>query len=154
MDRARPDRRLLIAIGATVALVAMVAVVLATGGDSSGEAAAPPKRCVDAWNDDPDALAYGIHNYGSHGYERVQVTTLSAQGEEPPAGEEGVCAVIFGALELDSEPVAAGQVVVDGRWQPLALQQGVDINRVAELQTIAYGEPNSSLDTDGMLVPN
>ena len=79
---------------------------------------------------------------------------LTEKGEDPAAGEDGVCAVIFGALQLDTEPVAAGEVLVDRIWRPLALQQGVDINRVAELQTIAYGESNASLNTEGRLVPN
>jgi hypothetical protein len=154
MDGTARDRRPLIAIGATIALVAVVAVVLAAGAGSSGETPAAPARCVEAWNADPDAVAYGIHNYGTHGYERVQVTMLTEKGEDPGDGEDSVCAVIFGALELDSEPVAAGQVLVEGIWQPLALQQGVDITRVAELQTIAYGDANSSLDGQGELVPN
>lgn len=143
----------MIAIGGAGALALTVAIVLLTGGGEASESAAKaPSRCVQAWNDDREALAYGVHNFGTHGYQRVRVTMLSETGEEPAAGRPGVCAVLFGALELDSEPVAAGQLLLEGVWQPLSLVPGTDINRIAELQTIAYGNPNASLSGEGALV--
>lgn len=152
-DPSRRDPRLAIAVGGAVALAAIVAVVALSGGSSGDEAAAaPPERCMEGWNADPEARAFGQHNYGSHGYERVQVTRLTEQADELPAGEEGVCAVVFGALQLDTEPFAAGQLLIEGVWRPIALQPEVDLNRVAELQTIAEGQPNASLTGEGVLV--
>ena len=151
-ERSGRDPRLAIAIGGAVALAAIIVVVVLGGGSGSDDAAATaPDRCIDKWNGDPEAVAFGQHNYGSHGYERVQVTRLTEDAEEPGAGEDGVCAVIFGALQLDTEPVAAGQLLVDAVWRPISLQPEVDLTRVAELQTIAEGQPNSSLSGEGLL---
>jgi len=153
-ERAR-DPRLAIVLAATIVLVAIVAVVVLSGGGSDGEASvAAPAQCIKAWNADRDAIAYGQHNYGSHGYERVQVTRLNEDAEEPAAGEEGLCVAIFGALELDTEPVAAGQIREGGVWEPISLRPGVELTRVAELQAIAAGQPNSSLTGEGRLVAN
>ncbi len=147
------DRRVVIAVGGTIALAAVVAVIVLTGGSGDEASTAAPAQCIEAWNADPEALAYGQHNYGTHGYDRVQVTRLTEAAEVPAEGEEGLCAVIFGALELDTEPVAAGEMRIDGAWQPISLRPGVELTRVAELQAIAVGEANSSLSGEGRLVP-
>jgi hypothetical protein len=143
-----------IIVGAGLALVVLVAVVAltGTGGGSDARAEVPPQRCLAAWNDDPDAVAFGLHNYGSHGYERVLVTELTEAATEPAEGEPALCAVVFGALTLDAEPFAAGQLLIDGRWTPIANQPEVELPRLAELQAIAAGDPNASLDAEGEIV--
>jgi hypothetical protein len=148
----RRDPRLWIIAGALIALVAVVVVaaLAGSGGDEGAQAAAPPE-CIQAWNTDPDAIAYGRHNYGSHGYDDVQVTMLTPQATEPAEGERSVCAVVFGALQLDSEAVAAGQLLLGRAWEPIALQDGVELTRVGELQQVAAGRSNASLDGGGKL---
>lgn len=150
----RSGRGLRLPIIAVASLILVIAVVVALlgGRDDSSASLAAPERCLDAWNAAPDALAYGRHNFGSHGYERVEVAMLTEQAEEPAAEAKGVCAVIFGATQLDSEPIAAGQLLVDGIWVPIAQQPDVEINYVAELQAVAYGTANASLTGAGRLV--
>ena len=152
-DTGGRDRRVAIALGGTIALAAVVVAVVLTGGSGDEASAAIPSECVEAWNADPQALAYGQHNYGSHGYDRVQVTRLTEEAETPTGDDQGLCTVIFGALELDTEPIAAGEVRVEGAWQPISLRPGVELTRVAELQAIAVGEANSSLTGEGRLQP-
>ena len=148
----RRDPRLLIALAGAAALAAIVAAVALTGGSGDDASAAAPAHCLERWNDDPEARAFGRHNYGAHGYERVQVTELTEEAEPPTGGADGLCAVIFGALELDTEPVAAGQLLLDGVWEPISLRPAVELTRVAELQAIAAGQPNASLTGEGVLV--
>ena len=108
-----PRARILIAAGAAVVLAAIIAVVaVASGGDSDERATvAAPARCIEAWNADQAARAYGRHNFSFHLYEGALVTFLSKTGEEVGEGEGGLCAVIFPSQALDPEPFAAGQVL-------------------------------------------
>jgi hypothetical protein len=75
--------RILIAIGAGVVLTAVIAVIaVASGGGSDGrDAVAAPQECVDAWNRDQAARAYGRHNFSFHLYEGGLVTYLNRTGE-------------------------------------------------------------------------
>jgi hypothetical protein len=130
----------------------VVVAALAGGGEGGDAQAAAPSECIQAWNTDPDAIAYGRHNFGSHGYDDVQVTMLTPKATEPAEGERGVCAVIFGALQLDSEAAAAGQLLLGNAWEPIALQNGVELTRVGELQQVAAGRANASLDGGGELI--
>ncbi|MGH2954758.1 MAG: hypothetical protein ACRDK9_12240, partial [Solirubrobacterales bacterium] len=98
------DPRVLIAAAGTLALVLVVGGVLLLGG-GSGEAAPPPAECIEAWNADGSAVAYGVHNFGAHSYTDAQVGRLTAAAD--PAGEDGLCAVTFPSLSLDQEPIAA-----------------------------------------------
>jgi hypothetical protein len=59
--------------------------------------------------------------------------------------------VVFGAVELDSEPTAAGQLLRGGTWTPFSLLAGVELPRVAELQAAAIEEANASIDEQGRL---
>src|SRR5688572_4125324 len=104
-EPAEARTRILIAAGAAVALAAIIAVVaLASGGDSEERAAeAPPARCVEDWNSDQAARAYGRHNFSFHLYEGALVTFLSETGQEVGEGEGGLCAVIFPSQALDPE---------------------------------------------------
>jgi hypothetical protein len=121
-------------------------VLLGGGGD---DAPPPPEVCIEAWNADPSATAYGIHNFGAHGYTEARVARLTAGAE--PADQGGLCAVTFPALTLDREPVAAGQLFRDGVWSPISSLDGVELPRVAELQAEAAASPNALLDPQGRL---
>jgi hypothetical protein len=145
--------RLLFA-GAASALLAVivVAVLLLGGGESDAErtVTAPSQDCVEAWNNDPAATAYGRHNFNFHRYEGALVTFLDAAAEEVDEGE-GDCAVIFPAEVLDSEPIAAGQVLAGRKWKPISSLDGIDLTRVGELQVLAAQAPNAALDGTGEL---
>ncbi len=143
--------RLAIAAGASVLLVAIVVVVLALGGGGEERVAVPPEpECVSAWNDDTEATAYGRHNFNFHRYEGALVTFLDAAAQEVGVGE-GDCAVIFPSQVLDSEPVAAGQVLQGRVWKPLSSLPGIELTRVGELQVAAAEAPNALLDPTGQL---
>jgi len=147
--------RILIAVAAAVVLGGIVAViVVASGsGDERRAAAAAPARCVRSWNADQAARAYGQHNFSFHLYEGALVTSLTSSGREIGAGEGGLCAVIFPSRALDPEPSAAGQVLRGRNWIPISTLEGVELSRVAELQAIAAGSPNTTLDVTGELAP-
>jgi len=147
--------RILIAIGAAVVLAAVIVVIaVASGGGSEGrETVAAPQRCIDSWNRDQAALAYGRHNFSFHLYEGALVTYLSKAGVEVGAGEGGLCAVIFPSQALDPEPFAAGQVLRGKLWFPISELEGMELSRLAELQVIAAGSPNTTLDVQGVLAP-
>ena len=140
--------RTVLALGAGLVLTALVGGAIALGG-GSGEPAPVPAACVEAWNSDREAVAYGTHNFGSHGYTEARVGRLDAGAE--PAGDDGLCSVTFPALTLDPEPAAAGQVLRDGRWTPISQLPGVELTRVAELQAAAAGASNAVLAPDGRL---
>ncbi len=155
-DGAESSRgRILIAAGAAVALaVVIVVIAVASGGGSDGRAAvAAPQRCVDAWNRDQAALAYGRHNFSFHLYTGALVTFLTNDGEEVDAGQGGLCAVIFPSEALDPEPPAAGQALRGKLWIPIAELDGMELSRLAELQALAAGSPNTTLDVQGTLAP-
>ncbi len=149
---ASPRGRLAVALAATLILAALIAAVLVRAeGSQESRAPAASSDCIDAWNADAAATAYGRHNAVFHKYEDVQVTRLElADGELAESGR-GECAVIFGAVELDSEPVAAGQLFRGGTWTPLSLLAGVELARVAELQSFAVESANASIDEQGRL---
>ena len=108
-QQAQPRGRILIAaVGAAVALAAIIAIVAIASGGESEECASSPRRprCVDAWNADEAARAYGRHNFSFHLYEGALVTFLSRGGEQVGEGEGGLCAVIFPSQALDPEPFA------------------------------------------------
>lgn len=150
---ANPRARIAIAAGAAVVLIAIVVVVsVASGGsaDKRGVVAAAP-RCLEAWNADPSARAYGRHNFTYHLYKGALVTFLDQAGAEVGQGEGGLCAVIFPSRVLDPEPIAAGQVLRGDRWLPISSLAGIALNRVAELQVLAAGAPNTTLDVRGVL---
>jgi hypothetical protein len=145
--------RLVIAGAATALLAAIVVVVLLLGG-GEGEAeravVPPSPECVEAWNADPEATAYGRHNFNFHRYEGALVTFLDQAAEEVGEGE-GECAVVFPSRVLDSEPIAAGQLLQGRVWKPISSLEGIDLTRVAELQVLAAEAPNAALDGTGEL---
>src|SRR5262245_13822299 len=111
MDEQAPAARgrILIALAAAVLLTAIVVVVAVAsgGGDDKPVATAAPGRCIESWNTDQAARAYGRHNFSFHLYEGALVTFLTEQGDhvDSPAGD-ALCAVIFPSRALDPEPFA------------------------------------------------
>lgn len=151
---ANPRARIAFAAAAAVALIAIVVVVAAAsgGGDEREPVVADP-ACVEAWNADAGARAYGRHNFSFHLYEGALVTYLDPDGDEVGSGEGGMCAVIFPSKVLDAEPFAAGQILRGKRWAPISSLEGVAATRVAELQALAAGAANTTLDVRGVLAP-
>ncbi len=151
---AQPRGRVAIALGAALLLGVIVTVVLhaASGEDEERAALAPDAGCVESWNSDRAATAYGRHNFNFHDYEGALVTFLDPLGEEVGAdAERALCAVIFPSQVLDAEPFAAGQVLRGRFWEPISLLAGVEETRVAELQVTAAGAPNATLERTGRL---
>ena len=148
----QPDRvRVLLAGGLAIGLVGVVLIVLLASDGNAVEA--PDAGCLREWNSDQDAVGFGVHLYGSHGYDRVQVTRLAKDGGPLGANDRGFCVVAFAALVLDSEPEAAAQYF-DGRsWVPVsALPQGTP-ERLGALQREAAASANAALQVDGRLAP-
>jgi hypothetical protein len=150
-----PRARIAIAVGAGVLLLAIVVIVaVASGGGSEREAVAADPACIKAWNADEDARAYGRHNFSFHLYTGALVTHLDNDGNEVDASAPGaLCAVIFPSKVLDAEPFAAGQVLRGRDWSPISSLDRVQVTRVAELQVLAAGSPNTTLDVQGVLKP-
>ena len=148
----RSDRsRLLFAGGLGAALVVAVVLVVALGGkDEPRKFAEAPQQCIDHWNDDPAAIAFGQHQSGSHNYYNVQVLTLDGDGSaEAPPGPGANCTVIFAASALDPEPISAAQIEKQGAWIPLSRLQ--DFDRLADLQAQARTAYNAQITPEGTI---
>ena len=142
--------RVLFAAGTGAVLAAVVAAVALSGGD--GGPGAPPldAACVEDWNDDEAALAYGRHNFNFHDYEAVRVVHLEVPAGAEVGGERNPCAVLFPSETLDPEPEAAGMAFLGGTWITLS-SVGFDEIRRAELQAEAADAPNAAIDRQGSL---
>jgi hypothetical protein len=93
-------------VAAAVLLGGVVAViVLASGSSDESAAAAAPPHCLEAWNSDPQAIAFGRHNSIGHGYSEVQVGYMPREGSASlSADSDGdQCAVVFAANQLDPD---------------------------------------------------
>jgi hypothetical protein len=150
------DRSRLIFAGALAGLLAVAAIVLVSqSGGQKHDFVAAPDRCLDAWNDDPkDAPSQlGVHQYNAHGYNFVEVLTLSSDGSAPTAESEptAICAVLFASTNLDPELAAAALIKLPAGWQPLStLQQTA---RLADYQAQAQEDYNAELQQDGTIEP-
>ena len=144
-------RLLFAGVLAAALLVALVIVVVLGGSEEEREFSAAPPLCIEGWNEDESATAFGRHQSGSHGYYEVQVLTLSNDGsaEVSPAAEGASCAVVFAATALDPEPVSAAQIQKRGAWIPLS--QLADYNRLADLQLEAQSAYNAQIGPDGQI---
>jgi hypothetical protein len=152
---AESNRSRLIFAGGLAGLLAIAAIVLiSSSGGSEHTFTAAPQRCLDGWNDDPSAPAQlGVHQYDAHGYNYVEVLTLSPDGSSPVPESDpaAVCAVLFASPTLDAEASAAALVQVGGGWQPLSrLQQ---TSRLSEYQSQAQEDYNAELQSDGTIEP-
>jgi hypothetical protein len=155
---AAAQARVRLAAGVVVAALAALGVVLVITQSGSDESAAgsAPGECVDRWNRDPGARAFGAHNFSGHGYTRAQVTRLSEVGGAPLGGEDAdLCAVIFPASTPDPERIAAGEVYRRGSWVPISElpEVEVDSRTLAELQRRALSAANGALHPDGTISP-
>ncbi len=126
-------------------------VIVLRGSGEPREFEPAPAACIESWNADQTALAFGQHQSGSHGYYEVQVLTLSNDGAElaDPGTEGASCAVVFAASALDAEPISAAQIEKRGAWVPLS--QLTDFNRLATLQSDAQTAYNAQIGPDGSI---
>ena len=152
--RARGRSRALAAGVAVLLAAGLLAVLLAGGGrEGEGTFAADPE-CVEAWNEDPEALELGRHQLGFHRYTRAQVLRVSSAGLPVSTYEaEGLCAVAFAGSQLDSEYGAAVRALDGGYWRALEAVAAVTPDQLAELQAQAQVQPNASLGEDGRVSP-
>jgi hypothetical protein len=146
--------RLIFAAGLAGLLAVAAIVLVSQSGGSEHTFTAAPQRCLDGWNEDPSAPSQlGVHQYDAHGYNYVQVLTLSSDGSAPVSESEptAVCTVLFASPTLDAEASAAALVQLQGGWQPLSrLQQ---TSRLAEYQAQAQEDYNARLQQDGTIEP-
>ncbi len=152
--RAPDSRRAAIyAAGVLLAgLAVVVVVVVLAGSDGGGEGGAADPACIEAWNSDETAVGFGQHQFGGHGYERVQILRVDAAGV-PSDAEDALCAVVFAATELDPEPGARAQVLLDGSWTGFESLGSVNDRAIGQLQSDAVAGTNASLTSEGELVP-
>jgi hypothetical protein len=132
-------------------VVAVAVVVISSLGGDEHEFDPAPAACLDGWNGDQAALTLGRHQYDAHGYNRVQVLTVSADGAGPASGPSAICAVVFASNTLDAEPSAAAFVQLSGRWGPLSRMQPTE--RLAEYQSEALTGYNAEILVDGRIEP-
>lgn len=138
-------------LAAGVLLTGLIALVVSGSGSDEGGGPPPPRRCLEAWNSDPQAIAFGRHNSISHGYGDVQVGRMPQEGgtslsSEPGTGE---CTVVFAAEQLDPEPEAAGEIQLDGEWVPLTGL--LEPAALGELQSAAVEAANATVTPEGNL---
>lgn len=134
-------------------IVAVLVVVLAGAGGGEDGGTAADAECVERWNEDEAMVAFGLHQFNGHGYERVEVLRVTGDGE-PTDSENGICAVVFAARALDPEPGARAQVLVDDKWTGLESLGNVDEEEIAKLQADAFAGVNASISAEGSLVPS
>jgi hypothetical protein len=150
--RAASGARFGVVLAAVVLLAGLTAIILTSSPSEQGAAAPAPLRCLEAWNSDSQAVAFGRHNSVSHGYSDVQVGHMLQEGSaslssEPDGGE---CAVVFAADQLDPELLAAGQIQLKGQWVPFSsLLEPADL---AALQSAAVGGANATVTPKGNLI--
>ena len=149
---ARSSRlRLVVALTLALGLGAAVLLVALGGSPDTGQASVADSECVELWNDDPEALRVGRHQYGSHGYSSLEVVRLTEDGTGESAGTDGVCTLVFPARALDPEPPAAALAYLQGSWVPLSALPTVSEIRLAELQSKAFTATNASMAADGSI---
>jgi hypothetical protein len=153
-ESAEPTDRTRLYLAAGIAAVLALTVGLITvlrGSEEPREFSAPPPGCIESWNADETAVAFGQHQSGSHNYYEVEILTLSNDGarEVTPGAPGASCAVIFAATALDPEPVSAAQIEKRGAWIPLS--QLAEFDRLADLQAQAQTAYNAQLTPDGTL---
>ena len=97
-------------------------VVVLSGSEEPRDFEPAPAACIEHWNADEAALAFGTHQSGAHGYYEVQVLTLTNDGQSlaEPGSPGASCAVVFAASALDPEPISAAQIEKRGAWLPLS----------------------------------
>jgi hypothetical protein len=152
--------RLAFALGATLALIAIVLVVVATRGSDEDTSELLADTCFKTWNEDLIAPRQdGVHAYTGHGYRQTLVTRLDRDGQIVGLGDDSAaaddpdarCAVIFASPQVDSEPDFGVRVFDKGRWTGLALSDGTTLEDIAGLQAEAVADSNAILLSNGTL---
>ena len=153
-DAPAPNRsRLYVAAILSIGLLAGIIVVVLAGSGDEDAGAAADAACVEDWNADQTMVAFGQHQFGGHGYERVEVLRVDDAGL-PTKSEGGNCAVVFAARALDPEPGARAQVLLDGTWTGFESLGGkITEEQIATLQADAFSAVNANLSADGRLAP-
>ena len=134
------------------ALLSLVlAVLLVTGcGDSAGfkkSGQPPPRECVKRYNDNPAAIALGLHAYGG-GHDSRAAHVFRITDEQN--GLEESCAVIFAASDSDREYGLLGAVDYPSGWD-YTTQLQVTPQKRAEIQRLGAEQANVALESDGTL---
>lgn len=146
-----PRRRLALAGGAAALLAALVAVA-ALSASSGSPAGDDPEDCVAAWNSSRAAVGDGLHAREAHGYEATLVTRVDDAGELlEPGAEDGRCAVVFAAREVDFEPDFGVRVYSSGAWNGLFYTDAVPLDEIERMQQEALESANATLERDGTL---
>ncbi len=132
-------------------VLAVVLVVVLSGSEEPRDFEPAPAACIEHWNADEAALAFGTHQSGAHGYYEVQVLTLTNDGQSlaEPGSPGASCAVVFAASALDPEPISAAQIEKRGAWLPLS--RLADTNRLTDLQATAQTAYNAQIGPDGSI---
>ena len=143
--------RLIVAGVLAVGTIALVVILSLAGSDERDPAEAAEAECVRDWNSNAQAVAFGSHLYGGHGYTDVQVMRLAEDGGPLAANETGKCAIAFASGTPDPEPEAAAQIF-DGRtWNAVSsLSRGAP-ERLVVLQADAVAGANARLEADGRI---
>jgi hypothetical protein len=148
----------LVFAGVAAAVLVAAVVAVAVSGSSDADDGSADEECLTAWNEDSLARSDGAHAYQAHGYRATLVTRVDPDGEVIPEGEiegppspEQRCAVIFASPQVDFEPDFGVRVFEDGRWAPLALAGGVELDQIAAMQRDATATANFTLLPDGRL---
>lgn len=148
-----PRGRLAIAAGAAALLAGIVTVAALTASSGSPESG-DPGDCFEAWNSSQTAIGDGVHAYDAHDYGPTLVTRVDDSGALLPAdSEEGRCAVVFAARDVDEEPDFGVRVYSSGSWQGLYFTDGVPLDEIERMQRDALATANATLSSDGTLAP-
>ncbi len=150
--------RLIFVGGSLLVLAVVVGIVLLAGGsdeasdeEDAGGSFGAPSECIEAWNADRQAVAAAQHNVAGHGYSAAQVGYITNDGSLGDDPDEGACAVVFGATQLDIDLVQVGQVNEGGAWRPLS--ESLENATLELLQTSALELSNAAIGADGSLTP-
>ena len=148
MAAGRDRSRLLVAAGVALLGALVTVAIISQSSGSTESAAPPPTECLADWNGDRDARSFARHNRTFHGYAGARVALI--EGTTVSETGDGDCVVVFPRDALDPEPEYAGQVLRDGRWQPLT--EVLDATAVDGLQSEALSRANVTLARDGRLL--
>jgi hypothetical protein len=146
-----PRLRLIVAGALAVGTAVLVLAISLAGSGEDGPDQPAEVECVDDWNSNPQAVAFGSHLYGVHGYTDVQVMRLTRDGEPPAANQRGRCAMAFASGTPDPEPEAAAQVFDGTTWQAVSSLPNGTPERLAALQAEAVSDANATLGADGKI---
>lgn len=139
------------ALATAVLLAGLIAAILVASSSDSEQSPAP-QACLKAWNSYRPALAYGRHNSLAHGYTDVQVGYMPKQGGRGLGSDpdDGNCAIVFAASQLDPEAFAAGEFLTKEGWVPLSgLLAPANL---AALQSAALAAANATVTAEGRLI--